>query len=287
MTCREAWPTGAGRASHTRMLPAAPAAARADPRRGQEGAVGRPGQALLARVRPRIRPGSPRRVAVELIADLERIYQAQEGRRQELAAAVKAAGTTDHPDGIGPSGAARRSSRCRRHHPVPRPRHFASWNGTGPSMPPRHGPDPGTACPAREPADPTWKTGHGSPSGAWSSNPPPGQDAPRPARSPPRKRPTMEAMARPQTAASPTWSVRADGGRRPRRPDGHREDMSSTGAAMLSSCGWRSCRPTRKPSGCSRTRHQDPTPQSHPILPDTPAAIARRRTAAAVQANSA
>ena len=66
-------------------------------------------RALLARIRPRDAAGQARRqVAAELIADLQRIYQRKKAADKELAAAVKATGTTLMSlDGIGPSGAAR------------------------------------------------------------------------------------------------------------------------------------------------------------------------------------
>jgi hypothetical protein len=66
-------------------------------------------RALLARIRARDPAGQARRrVAAELIADLERIYQRKKAADKELAAAVKATGTTLMSlDGIGPSGAAR------------------------------------------------------------------------------------------------------------------------------------------------------------------------------------
>jgi transposase len=66
-------------------------------------------RALLARVRPRDPAGQARRrVAAELITDLERIYQPKKAADKELTAALKATGTTlKHLEGIGPSGAAR------------------------------------------------------------------------------------------------------------------------------------------------------------------------------------
>jgi hypothetical protein len=52
-------------------------------------------RALLARVRPRTVAGQARRrVAAELIADLERVHQRKKAADKELAAAVKATGTT-------------------------------------------------------------------------------------------------------------------------------------------------------------------------------------------------
>ena len=64
---------------------------------------------LLAGVRPRDPGGrARRRVAAELIADLERIYQRKKAADKELTVALKATRTTLMSlDGIGPSGAAR------------------------------------------------------------------------------------------------------------------------------------------------------------------------------------
>jgi transposase len=66
-------------------------------------------KALLARVRPRDPAGrARRRVAAELISDLERIHQRKKAADKELNAALKATATTlTGLDGIGPSGAAR------------------------------------------------------------------------------------------------------------------------------------------------------------------------------------
>ena len=66
-------------------------------------------KALLARVRPRDAAGKARRrVAAELISDLERIYQRKKDANKELNALLKATGTTlTDLHGIGPSGAAR------------------------------------------------------------------------------------------------------------------------------------------------------------------------------------
>src|SRR6266705_402385 len=66
-------------------------------------------KALLARVRPRDAAGKTRRrVAAELIADLERIYARKKAADKELTELVKATGTSLMDlHGIGPSGAAR------------------------------------------------------------------------------------------------------------------------------------------------------------------------------------
>jgi transposase len=89
---------------------------------------------LLARIRPRDPAGQARRrVAAELISDLERIYQRKKAADKELSAAVKATGTTLMTlDGIGPSGAARLLVEVAGITRFPDRGHFASWNGTAP-----------------------------------------------------------------------------------------------------------------------------------------------------------
>jgi len=89
---------------------------------------------LLARVRPRDLAGQARRrVAAELIADLERACQRKKTAGKELAAALKAAGTTLMTlKGIGPSGAARLLAEAGDITRFPDRGHFASWNGTAP-----------------------------------------------------------------------------------------------------------------------------------------------------------
>ncbi len=89
---------------------------------------------LLARVRPRDPAGQARRrVAAELISDLERIYQRKKAADKELNAALKATATTlTSLDGIGPSGAARLLVEAGDITRFPTRAHFASWNGTAP-----------------------------------------------------------------------------------------------------------------------------------------------------------
>jgi hypothetical protein len=89
---------------------------------------------LLGRVRPRDPAGQARRrVAAELIADLERIYQRKKAADKELAAALKETGTTLMTlEGIGPSGAARLLVEVADIARFPDRGHFASWNGTAP-----------------------------------------------------------------------------------------------------------------------------------------------------------
>jgi transposase len=91
-------------------------------------------KALLAKVRPRDAAGKARRrVAAELVADLERIYKRKKAADKELKELVVATGTTlmDLP-GIGPSGAARLLVEVGDITRFPTKGHFASWNGTAP-----------------------------------------------------------------------------------------------------------------------------------------------------------
>jgi transposase len=91
-------------------------------------------KALLATVRPRDAAGKARRrVAAELIADLERIYQRSKQADKELKELVAATGTTLMDlHGIGPSGAARLLVEVADVTRFPDRGHFASWNGTAP-----------------------------------------------------------------------------------------------------------------------------------------------------------
>ena len=91
-------------------------------------------KALLATVRPRDAVGKARRrVAAELIADLERVYQRSKQADKELRDLVAATGTTLMDlHGIGPSGAARLLVEVGDVTRFPDRGHFASWNGTAP-----------------------------------------------------------------------------------------------------------------------------------------------------------
>ena len=91
-------------------------------------------KALLAKVRPRDVVGKTRRrVAAELISDLERIYARKKTANKELTALLAETGTslTNLP-GIGPSGAARLLVEIGDITRFPNRDHFASWNGTAP-----------------------------------------------------------------------------------------------------------------------------------------------------------
>jgi transposase len=91
-------------------------------------------KALLATVRPRDAAGKARRrVAAELISDLERIYQRKKAANKELKQLVAATGSTLMDlHGIGPSGAARLLVEVADIARFPNRDHFASWNGTAP-----------------------------------------------------------------------------------------------------------------------------------------------------------
>ena len=74
-----------------------------------------------------------RRVAAELIADLERIYKRKKAADKELTELVAATGTSLlNLHGIGPSGAARLLVEVGDITRFPSKAHFASWNGTAP-----------------------------------------------------------------------------------------------------------------------------------------------------------
>ena len=89
---------------------------------------------LLAGVRPRDPVGKTRkRVAAELVADLERIYARKKAADKELKTLVAATGTSLLGlHGIGPSGAARLLVEVGDLSRFPDRNHFASWTGTAP-----------------------------------------------------------------------------------------------------------------------------------------------------------
>jgi transposase len=91
-------------------------------------------KAMLAKVRPRDAAGKARRrVAAELIADLERVYQRRKAADKELKELVAATGTSLMDlHGMGPSGAARLLVEVGDITRFATRAHFASWNGTAP-----------------------------------------------------------------------------------------------------------------------------------------------------------
>ena len=94
----------------------------------------RQAKALLAKVRPRDAAGKTRRrVAAELIADLERVHARKKAANKELTELLAATGTSLlNLPGIGPSGAARLLVEVGDITRFPNKAHFASWNGTAP-----------------------------------------------------------------------------------------------------------------------------------------------------------
>ena len=91
-------------------------------------------KALLAKVRPRDQVGKTRRrLAAELVGDLEQIYARKKAADKELRALVAATGTgLLDLHGIGPSGAARLLAEVGDITRFPDRNHFASWTGTAP-----------------------------------------------------------------------------------------------------------------------------------------------------------
>jgi transposase len=91
-------------------------------------------KSLLARVRPRGQVGKTRRrLAAELVGDLEQIHARKKAADKELRALVAATGTgLLDLHGIGPSGAARLLVDVADVTRFPDRNHFASWNGTAP-----------------------------------------------------------------------------------------------------------------------------------------------------------
>jgi transposase len=112
---------------HALLLELIPGGAKKDLRAAQA-------RKLLAGVRPRDVVGKTRkRVALELVADLERIYQHKKAANKELIDLVRATGTALLGlHGIGPSGAARLLVEIGDITRFPTKGHFASWTGTAP-----------------------------------------------------------------------------------------------------------------------------------------------------------
>jgi transposase len=89
---------------------------------------------ILTGVRPRDVVGKTRkRVAGELVADLERLYRHKKAANKELTTLLRESGTTlTGLHGIGPSGAARLLVEVGDVTRFPDKGHFASWTGTAP-----------------------------------------------------------------------------------------------------------------------------------------------------------
>ena len=91
-------------------------------------------RALIATVRPRDIAGKTRRrLAAELITELEGIDRKIKACKKEITVLAEAQGSTLlQLHGIGPSGAARLLADVGNIHRFPSRDHFASWNGTAP-----------------------------------------------------------------------------------------------------------------------------------------------------------
>ena len=89
---------------------------------------------LLAGIRPKDGAGRARkRVAAELVADLEKVYARSKAADKELTALLRESGTSLlELHGIGPSGAARLLVEVGDVTRFPDRNHFASWTGTAP-----------------------------------------------------------------------------------------------------------------------------------------------------------
>jgi transposase len=233
-------------------------------------------RALLARIRPRDPAGQARRrVAAELIADLERIHQRKKAADKELTAALKATGTTLMSlEGIGPSGAARLLVEAGDITRFPDRGHFASWNGTAPI-------DASSGDHVRHRL---------SRAGNRQINRVLHIMAVVQLRHPTRGRAyydrkvaagktPMEAMRALKRRLSDVVfrQMMADARVGRTGPGGH------TGAATGSSAAGSDPDAGSSEKSLPGPATSDPTPHSHPILPVTPAALAPRRTAAAVK----
>ena len=120
-------------------------------------------KAMLAKVRPRDAAGKTRRrVAAELISDLERVYRRSKDADKQLKELVASTGTTLMDlHGIGPSGAARLLVEVGDITRFPNRAHFASWNSRRSHRRILRRPDPTPAVPSRKPADQPGPAHHG------------------------------------------------------------------------------------------------------------------------------
>ena len=206
---------------------------------------------LLATVRPRDIAGKTRRrVAAELVADLERIYQRKKAANKELTALVAATGTTLMDlNGIGPSGAARLLVEVGDITRFPDNNHFGSWTGTAPSTPPP-GTTSATGCPAAGTVRSTGCCTSWPPSSC--ATPPkaaPTSTAARPAGRP-RTSPCGCSNADCPTSCTGRWSTTP--------PDTWRRAREGNGATTLTPA-----RPAHNPTPTLRTSHfPDPPPPS-------------------------
>jgi transposase len=164
------------------------------------------GKAMLAKVRPRDAAGKARRrVAAELISDLERVYRRSKDADKELKELVASTGTTLMDlHGIGPSGAARLLVEVGDITRFPNRAHFASWNSRRPHRRIVRRPGPTPAVASRQPADQPDAAHHGD---RPAPQPHPGACLLRPEES--LRQDVDGSDAVPQNADSPTSSTAA------------------------------------------------------------------------------
>ena len=148
---------------------------------------------LLATVRPRDVVGKTRkRVAAELVTDLERLYDRKKAANKELTALLRDTGTTlTSLHGIGPSGAAGCWSKSETSPASP----TKATSRPGPAPPPST-PPPGTTCATDCPGAGTARSTESCTSWPWSSCATPRKDGPTTtAKSPPARPPTKPCDA--------------------------------------------------------------------------------------------
>ena len=233
-------------------------------------------KALLARVRRRDPAGrARRRVAAELISDLERTHQRKKAADKELNATLEATATTlTSLDGIGPSGAARLLAEAGDITRFPTRAHFASWNGTAPIDASSGDHVRHRLSRAGQPADHPRPVHHGR-----GPAPPPHQ-RPRLLRPQSRRRENPDGShAGPQTPAL-RRHLPPDDDRRPHRetgPGGH------TGAATGSSAAGSNPITGASEKSLPGPATHDPTPAARPVLQAAPAAFNSGQPAVAVK----
>ena len=226
-------------------------------------------KALLAKVRPRDVAGKTRRrLAAELVADLERIYARKKAADKEL----RDAGRRDRHRPAGPARhrTLRRrpaAGRGRRHHPVPRPQPLRVLDRHRTHRRLLRRPRPPPALPRREPAD--------QPSPAHHGHRPAAQPDRRPRLLRPQegRREVLErSHALPQTHDCPTSSTAPCSTTPSPRISRRGRAREGNGATTLTPA-----RPAHNPTPALRTSHfPDPPP---PSLNPTPGCVLTQKGA--------
>ena len=228
-------------------------------------------KALLAKVRPRDAAGKTRRrVAAELIGDLERIYARKKAANKELKALLAATGTTlIDLHGIGPSGAARLLVEVGDITRFPTKR--TSRPGTAPH--------PSTPPPVTRSATDCPGAGTARSTGSCTSWPPsscatPPKDAPTSTARKPTARHRWKRCARLKRRLSDIVYRHMLDDASPRREDG---PGRATGTTTLTPA-----RPAHIPTPALRTSHFPDPPPAQPKTP-LPAAVLTQRGAMSVR----